>query len=216
MVALLCRERSRQKNRLLGTRSSPTQSLKPTMGSSDLPHYEATERDFEVHHLNNASHTDDLFKDELFRDGLFLFRGPARSTEEDIDEADSLMPAETRGGYANTPDPMWGLSDASTAWPMAKGHLSSRKSDLVVRPPESPRRAGEDAREEGCHRRRACSMSVGRRTHRGRPIQEASPLASLGLRYLHCREQTLRSLPRAAERPPGILAHLMRRLSDPM
>ena len=88
--------------------------------------YERTEREFEIHNLNNASYVDDLYKDALFRDGLFVFRGPARSTESDTNEADSLLLAETRGGYADVPDPIWSLPFDAPEWQMVRGQLLSR------------------------------------------------------------------------------------------
>ena len=88
--------------------------------------YERTEREFDIHNRNNASYVDDLFKDELFRDGLFVFRGPARSTLAVTNEADSLLLAEVRGGYADAPDPIWSYPDASSEWRMVKGQLLSR------------------------------------------------------------------------------------------
>ena len=88
--------------------------------------YEHAERELDIHNRNNASYVDDLFKDEMFRDGLFVFRGPARSTEDATNEADSLMLARVRGGYADAPDPIWSYPDASPEWQMVKGQLLSR------------------------------------------------------------------------------------------
>lgn len=88
--------------------------------------YERTEREFEIHNLNNQSYVDDLFKDALFRDGLFIFRGPARSTIQETNEADSILVAETRGGYADDPDPIWRYPYDAPAWQMVKGELLSR------------------------------------------------------------------------------------------
>ena len=88
--------------------------------------YEWTEREFDIHNRNNASYVDDLFKDAMFRDGLFVFRGPAQSTFDATNEADSLFAAETRGGYADDPDPIWTLPDASPEWQMVRGQLLSR------------------------------------------------------------------------------------------
>lgn len=88
--------------------------------------YERVGREYEVHNLNNASWVDDLYKDELFRDGLFVFRGPARSTIQETNEADSTLLAESRGGYADDPDPIWRYPYDAPAWQMVKGQLLSR------------------------------------------------------------------------------------------
>ncbi|NNF57159.1 MAG: hypothetical protein HKN04_02860, partial [Rhodothermaceae bacterium] len=84
-----------------------------------VSYYERTEREFDIHihNRNNASYVDDLFKDAMFREGLFVFRGPARSTLAVTNEADSLLLANVRGGYANAPDSTTARRASSRRWP---------------------------------------------------------------------------------------------------